>query len=327
MIDLSTRYLGLELENPIIVSSSGLTNSVEKITKLKEYGAGAVVLKSLFEEQIRYEAGTMADTSDYPEAADYVNYYTKNNSVEEYLQLISDAKSQSDIPVIASINCISGKDWLDFASNVQEANADALELNIFVLPADKSKKPGYYEEQYLDIAAKVKAHVSIPVSVKIGPYFTNLHYMVEQLFFRKIAGVVLFNRFYAPDIDTDQLKITAAEVFSNPSDIRQTLRWVGMISSVYKFQDFDIAASTGVHDGDAAVKLLLAGANAVQVCSVLYKKGPEYVKEILNDIKLWMDKRHYSTINEFRGELNYQNIEDPAMYERAQFMKYFSSQH
>lgn len=327
MIDLSTRYLGQELENPIIVSSSGLTNSVEKITKLKEYGAGAVVLKSLFEEQIRYEAGTMADTSDYPEAADYVNYYTKNNSVEEYLQLISDAKSQSDIPVIASINCISGKDWLDFASNVQEANADALELNIFVLPADKSKKPGYYEEQYLDIAAKVKAHVSIPVSVKIGPYFTNLHYMVEQLFFRKIAGVVLFNRFYAPDIDTDQLKITAAEVFSNPSDIRQTLRWVGMISSVYKFQDFDIAASTGVHDGDAAVKLLLAGANAVQVCSVLYKKGPEYVKEILNDIKLWMDKRHYSTINEFRGELNYQNIEDPAMYERAQFMKYFSSQH
>ena len=327
MIDLSTRYLGLELGNPIIVSSSGLTNSVEKITKLKEYGAGAVVLKSLFEEQIRYEAGTMADTSDYPEAADYVNYYTKNNSVEEYLQLISDAKSQSDIPVIASINCISGKDWLDFASNVQEANADALELNIFVLPADKSKKPGYYEEQYLDIAAKVKAHVSIPVSVKIGPYFTNLHYMVEQLFFRKIAGVVLFNRFYAPDIDTDQLKITAAEVFSNPSDIRQTLRWVGMISSVYKFQDFVIAASTGVHDGDAAVKLLLAGANAVQVCSVLYKKGPEYVKEILNDIKLWMDKRHYSTINEFRGELNYQNIEDPAMYERAQFMKYFSSQH
>ncbi len=325
MIDLSTRYLGLELENPIIVSSSGLTNSVEKITKLKEYGAGAVVLKSLFEEQIRYEAGTMADTSDYPEAADYVNYYTKNNSVEEYLQLISDAKSQSDIPVIASINCISGKDWLDFASNVQEANADALELNIFVLPADKSKKPGYYEEQYLDITAKVKKHISIPVSVKIGPYFTNLHYMVEQLFFRKIAGVVLFNRFYAPDIDTDQLKITAAEVFSNPSDIRQTLRWVGMISSVYKFQDFDIAASTGVHDGDAAVKLLLAGANAVQVCSVLYKKGPEYVKEILNDIKLWMDKRHYSTINEFRGELNYQNIEDPAMYERAQFMKYFSS--
>ncbi len=325
MIDLSTNYLGLELENPIIVSSSGLTNSVEKIRKLEEYGAGALVLKSLFEEQIRYEAGTMADTSDYPEAADYVNYYTKNNSVEEYLQLISDAKNQSDIPVIASINCISGKDWLDFASNVQEAKADALELNIFVLPTDKSKKPGYYEEKYLNIAAKVKSHVSIPVSVKVGPYFTNLHYMVEQLFYRKIAGVVLFNRFYAPDIDTDQLKITAAEVFSNPSDIRQTLRWVGMISSDYKFQNLDVAASTGVHDGDAAVKLLLAGADAVQVCSVLYKKGPEYVREILNDIKLWMDKRNYSTIKEFRGELSYQNIEDPAMYERAQFMKYFSS--
>lgn len=327
MIDLSTRYLGLELENPVIVSSSGLTNSVQKIQKLEEYGAGAVVLKSLFEEQIRYEAGTMVDSSDYPEAADYVNYYTKNNSVDEYLQLISDAKNKVNIPVIASINCISGRDWMDFASKVQEANADALELNIFVLPTDKSKKPGFYEEQYLDIAAKVKEHVTVPVSVKIGPYFTNLHYMVEQLFFRKIAGVVLFNRFYAPDIDTDQLKITAAEVFSNPSDIRQSLRWIGMISAGYKFQDFDIAASTGVHDGNAAVKMLLAGADAVQVCSVLYKNGPEYVKEIVNGIKLWMDNRRYAKLADFRGQLNYKNIEDPAMYERAQFMKYFSSQH
>lgn len=327
MIDLSTRYLGLELENPVIVSSSGLTNSVQKIQKLEEYGAGAVVLKSLFEEQIRYEAGTMADSSDYPEAVDYVNYYTKNNSVDEYLQLIYDAKSKVKIPVIASINCISGKDWTGFAAKIQEAKADALELNIFVLPTDKSKKPGFYEEQYLEIAAKVKEHVEIPVSVKIGPYFTNLHYMVEQLFFRKIAGVVLFNRFYAPDIDTDQLKITAAEVFSNPSDIRQSLRWIGMISSGYKFQDFNIAASTGVHDGNAAVKLLLAGADAVQVCSVLYKKGPEYVKDIVNDIKLWMDRRRYTKPADFRGQLNYRNIDDPAIYERAQFMKYFSSQH
>jgi dihydroorotate dehydrogenase (fumarate) len=325
MIDLSTRYLGLELRNPVIVSSSGLTNSVDKIRKLEEYGAGAVVLKSLFEEQIRYEAGSMADASDYPEAADYVNYYTKNNSVDEYLQLITDAKSNVDIPVIASINCISGNDWTEFASRIQEAHADALELNIFILPTDKTKRPGYYEEQYLEVAAKVKENVSVPVSVKVGPYFTNLHYIVEQLFFRKVSGVVLFNRFYAPDIDTEQMKITAAEVFSNPSDIRQSLRWIGMISSGYKVLDFDVAASTGVHDGDAVVKLLLAGANAVQVCSVLYKKGPEYVKEIINEVELWMDKRRYETIADFRGELSYKRIDDPAVYERAQFMKYFSS--
>ena len=323
MANLSTNYLGLKLTNPLIVSSSGLTNTVEKIQKLEALGAGAVVLKSLFEEQIQVEAGRMLEESSYPEAQDYILQYTKSNSLEEYLQLIENTKRTVKIPVIASINCISASEWVSFSGDIERAGADALELNIFFLPTDKDIPSDKHEELYYNVISKVRKKSGIPVSIKIGMHFTNLVKLIHNMYIRGARGVVLFNRFYAPDIDIDNMKITAAEVFSNPSDIRNSLRWVGIVSD--QVEKIDVAASTGVHDGEGAIKQILAGAKAVQVCSVLYQKGIDHISVIKNDIENWMDKHHFKTVEEFRGKLNYRNIPDPTVYERSQFMKYFSN--
>jgi dihydroorotate dehydrogenase (fumarate) len=254
---------------------------------------------------------------------DYILQYTRSHSLEEYLQLIENAKKSVRIPVIASINCISASDWTGFSEDIEKAGADALELNIFFLPTDKDIGSEKHEELYYNIISKVREKTGIPVSVKIGMHFTNLVKLVNGLYIRGAKGVILFNRFYAPDIDVDQMKIVAADVFSTPSDIRNSLRWVGIIS--HQVEKIDIAASTGVHDGKGAVKQILAGAKAVQVCSVLYRKGIEYLTEIRKDIEEWMNQHQFKTIEEFRGKLNYHNISDPSVYERSQFMKYFSN--
>ena len=324
MADLSTTYLGLKLKSPVIVSSSGLTNSVNKIEKLAGYGAGAVVLKSLFEEQINYEAGSMLQYSDYPEARDYVTNYTKSNSLEEYLTLIEQAKEAVDIPVIASINCVSSDEWVSFARKIEDSGADALELNVFYVPLDKEQGSERYENVYYELVTKIRNFTSLPIAVKLGPYFTNLLQVVNKLYFRGVSGVVLFNRFYAPDIDITNMNITSSEVFSSPADIRQSLRWIGIVSE--NIDKIDLSASTGNHDGAAVIKQLLAGATTVQVCSTLYKNGVEYLQKIVEDIEKWMVSNSYKLISDFRGKLNYKNIPDPAVFERTQFMKYFSNQ-
>jgi dihydroorotate dehydrogenase (fumarate) len=324
MANLESKYLGIKLKNPLIVSSSGLTDSVSKIKKIESYGAGGVVVKSLFEEQINYDAGKIIEQgrSDYPEAEDYINNYAKTNSVNEYLQLIRDAKKEVDIPVMASINCFSASRWIEFASKIEEAGADALELNVYAFPSDKKMKPSEYEKIYLDIAAKIKETIKIPFVFKLGSNFTNLVYMVDQLYYRGAAGVVLFNRFYQPDIDLNNMSFKSAEVFSSPGEISRTLRWVGIVSD--QVEDLDIAGSTGVHDGLAAIKLLLAGATVTQTCSVLYKNGLEYIKTIISEMEEWMGENNFKSIDDFRGKLSYSNLQDPAIYERSQFMKYFS---
>lgn len=323
MANLETTYLGLKLKNPLIISSSGLTSSVERVKKAEAAGAGAVVLKSLFEEQILHEAGSLAVSSDYPEAMDYLKAYVTSNNVENYLTLISEAKKAVSIPVIASINCMSASQWIDFAAKIQEAGADAIEVNVFVLPNDPQKTTESYEELYYVLAEKLKKVVTIPVAFKLGAHFTNPLRIVEQLWYRKVEGVVLFNRFFEPDFDIEKMRVVSAEVFSNPSDLRNTLRWVGMAAE--KVKNINISASTGVHNGEAAVKLLLAGANTVQVCSALYKNGPEYLKEMLSYIETWMKSKGYTSVDQFRGAMSYGKIGDPAVYERSQFMKYYSS--
>ena len=325
MADLKVKYLGLDLKNPIIVSSSGLSDSVEKIVEIEKAGAGAVVLKSLFEEQLKYEAGQYIDYNDYPEAADYILNYTKDNSVDNYLSLIEEAKKVVDIPVIASVNCTSSNEWVNFSKKFEQAGADALEVNVFILPSDKNASSLEYEKVYLELVEKLKDVVNIPISFKLSRQFSNLPGMVNQLYNRKLDGVVLFNRFYEPDIDINKLKMTSAEVFSTPSEIRQTLRWVGIISD--QISKVDIAASTGVHTGAAAIKLLLAGATAVQVCSVLYKKGLPFLGSIIDELSEWIDKNGFRTVDDFRGKLSYSKIKDPSLYERSQFMRYFSSIH
>lgn len=325
MINLETTYLGLKLKNPIIVGSSGLTNSVDNVIEIEKNGAGAVVLKSLFEEQIleaskkTFEDGEMANY--YPEAQDYIHNYTKENDINIYLNLIKDCKKSVEIPIIASINCFSDSDWMDFARRIEKAGADALELNVFILPSDMEKNGIENEKAYLDIANKITSIVQIPVALKLSYYFSSLAKSLVTLSWTKIKGLVLFNRFFSPDIDIDHLEIKSSNVFSTPSDLSISLRWVAMLSNNVHC---DIAASTGVHDGKAVIKQLLAGAKAVQIASVLYKKGFKEIGLMLEEIKAWMEKMEFDTIEEFRGKMSFENTRNPAAWERVQFMKYFS---
>jgi dihydroorotate dehydrogenase (fumarate) len=326
MKKLDTTYLGLKLKNPVVVASSGLTNSVAKIKGLEEAGAAAVVLKSLFEEQINGEVSHLISKdpqNSYPEAEDYIRNYTRQNTVAEHLDLLRKVKSEVSIPVIASINAVSASEWTGFAKDFEKAGADALELNIFYVPTTRSEKPEDIEQLYIDVLKKVKAEVSIPVSVKIGFYFTNLIAFAEKLMANGAAAVTMFNRFYEPDINIEKLELSASEVFSSPADIRRSLRWIGLVSAA--LPKLEIAASTGIHDGEAVIKQLLAGAQVVQVCSSIYINGAQVIAGMTRELEQFMRKWNFDSIEDFRGRLSYAKIEDPQLYERAQFMKYFSN--
>ena len=324
MKNLQTTYMGLSLKNPLIASSSGLTSTIESIKKLANEGVGAIVLKSLFEEQINYEAGRLeAFGVEHPDAIGYIRAYSSSNSLENYLNLIKAAKKETDIPIIASVSCISDNEWVSFAKNIEDAGADALELNLFFLPVDKDKPSSEYEATYFEVIDDLKMKIKIPVAVKIGYYFTNPLRMVKELYNHKANAAVLFNRFYESDIDIEKMVMKAGEVFSRPSDLRLSLRWVSLISA--QMPEMELSASTGAHDGAAVVKLLLAGAQTVQLCSTLYKNGVGQIATILDFISDWMKRHEFSSIDEFRGEMNYKNIPDPDIYERSQFMKYYSN--
>lgn len=326
MASLATTYMGLNLKNPIIVGSSGLTSSVENVKELAENGAGAVVLKSLFEEQIRYEINktmNQAESHDsyYPEAQDYISNYSRDHHIDNYLKLISDCKKAVSIPITASINCVSADEWTAFAKRIEEAGADALELNIFILPADPNLSGEQNEQVYFDIIDQVKKQVNIPIALKISYHFSGLAKTALKLSWAGAKGMVLFNRFYAPDINVDNLKVVPSNVFSTPDEISISLRWVAMLSDrLY----CDIAASTGVHDGKGVVKQLLAGAKAVQIASTLYKNGFGRIGEMLKYLENWMDKHGYKTTEEFIGKLSLKKAENPAAWERVQFMKHFA---
>lgn len=325
MVNLETTYMGLKLKNPLIVGSSGLTNSVENIKEIARFGAGAVVLKSLFEEQINNAASmTLSkhlEANSYPEAEDYIRNYTRENDVAAYLDLIEKSKQAVDIPVIASINCISNSEWVNFAKLIEKAGADALELNVFVLPSDPNVDAAKNESLYFDIAERITQVVNIPVAMKISYYFSSLAQTVIKLSWTGIKGIVLFNKFYSPDIDIEHLEIKSSNVFSNPSDITTSLRWVAMLSSRVHS---DLAASTGVHDGNGLIKQLLAGAKAVQVASVLYKKGFQEIETMLDTLAGWMERKNFSNIADFVGKMSVEEAKNPAAYERVQFMKHFS---
>lgn len=325
MADLSTSYMGFDLKNPIIVGSSGLTNSVSNIIEIEKNGAAAVVLKSLFEEQINHTISHTMNSNDgnyfYPEADDYISNYTRHKDVDNYLKLIRDAKAAVKIPVIASINCISASDWISFAKSIQDAGADGIELNIFILPSDPKNDAARNENEYFEIIQSIRKQVSIPIAVKISYYFSGLANTALKLSWTGINGMVLFNRFFSPDIDIDKLKVTATNVFSHPDELSISLRWVAMLSSRLHC---DIAASTGIHSGAAVIKQLLAGARATQVVSVLYKNGFGHINTMLNELEAWMDKHNFSSLKDFNGRMSIKEIENPAAFERVQFMKHFS---
>lgn len=325
MADLQTTYMGLRLRNPLIAGSSGLTGNIQSITNLYNAGIGAIVLKSLFEEQIREYISNVLKQSvtstAYSEAEDYISNYTKDFSLDQYITLIREAKQNTSIPVIASINCITASEWTSLAKKMEDAGADALELNIFILPSDTNRTGEQNEKVYFDIVLDLIRQVKIPISIKISHYFSGLAKTALRLSWTGIKGMVLFNRFYSPDIDIDNMKITSAGIFSTPDEIYTSLRWVALLSDRLHC---DIAASTGVHDGEGLVKQLLAGAKAVQVASVLYKNGLTAIPEMLGFLDSWMNKHNFSSTNDFIGKMSFREIENPAAFERVQFMKNFA---
>ena len=324
MVNLTTSYMGLLLNSPIIIGSSGLTNSVENVTDFEKRGAGAIILKSLFEEQIRHEIKNTLNKSDtglYPEAVDYITNYSKIKQVDEYLHLIRDCKAAVKIPIIASINCVTADEWITFASRIEEAGADALELNVFILPSDLIRSGVQNENTYFTILEEVKKNIKIPVALKISAYFSGLSNMVQKLSWSGVNGLVLFNRFITPDINIDKLEISTSNIFSTPKEMANTLRWVAILSDVIKT---DIVASTGIHDGKALIKMILAGSTAVQVASTLYKNGFGRINNMLTELEKWMEQHNYSSINEFKGKISFKNSANPAAYLRVQFMKHYA---
>jgi len=334
MVDLSTEYLGIPLKNPIIVGSSGLTSSPKKIEDLEASGAGAVVLKSIFEEEIAYEyddfvtkaksKGTTLKYFDYDghkHPIDYYDYKIREDNLNKYITLIKESKSRVSIPVMASINCyFHSVEWTAYARHLEQAGADALELNMFFPPTDISRTREDKEKIYFQIIENIREKVSIPIALKISYYFTDLARMVQKLSNTGINGLVLFNRFFSPDFDINKFEVVPTNVFSTPSEISISLRWIAIMAEKV---NCDLAASTGIHDGAAVIKQILAGAKAVQVVSCLYKNGKEHIGKMLGTLEEWAGTKGFKSLSGFRGKMSQAESTDPAIYERVQFMRYF----
>ena len=320
MTDLKTVFAGMALRNPIIVSSSGLTNNASNNEKLAEAGAGAIVLKSLFEEQILVETTHMAD-SNYAEASDYLKEYIRAHKLEEYIQLIKDTKKACDIPVIASINCFADSAWVEFAQQIEEAGADALEINILALQSDKDYQYGSFEQQHIDILAHVKKVTKLPIIMKLGDNLTNPVALIDQLYANGAAAVVLFNRFYQPDIDVNRMQHVAGNVFTSRAVLSNSLRWTGIASA--QVDKISYAVSGGVHNPEDVVKAILSGADAVEVCSSIYQNGMGQIGKMTDFLASWMEEKGMETIAQFKGRLNAKDVKGVNMWERTQFLKYF----
>ncbi len=325
MLDLGTKYMGLALANPLIAGSSALTASVDGVKKAAAGGVGAVVLKSIFEEEIAAEyEGVLAEAKSKGmslESYEYYDYEVRGDRIQSYVGLVSGAKKAVRIPVIASINCTYSHEWVTFAKELQTAGADALELNMFFLPSDLKRSSEEREKDYLSIIEKVLAQVSIPVALKISPYFSTLAQMIQKLSRTGVAGLVLFNRFYSIDFDIEKMTVTSTAALSGPEEISMPLRWVALMA---RRVQCDLAGSTGVHDGAGLIKMLLAGAKAVQVVSSLSRNGAGHAAVLLRELSDWMGRHGYKEVSDFRGRLSQAESEDPAVYERVQFMKHYA---
>jgi dihydroorotate dehydrogenase (fumarate) len=320
-MDLSTKYMGFTLKNPIIVSSSKLTSNIEEVRKCAEYGAGAIVLRSLFEEQFLANSDRLMDMDQkyfwYPEAVEFINSHAKDHGVNEYLRLIEQSKKHTFVPIIASINCVTPLEWPRFAKSLVDAGADALELNMYLVPPNEKTTSQELEAKYLEIVREVKNNIHVPVSVKLAVFFTNILRIVTELNHAGIDAVVLFNRFFRPDIDIDTETVVKPNFISTPEEMGQPLRWVSLFSNRIKC---DIAGNTGIHDATGAIKMILAGASAVQICSTLYKNGIGYIDTMLFDLEKWMKVKNYQHIGDFKGKVTRYH-ENLSAFERVQFIK------
>ena len=316
MASLQTNYLGLELKSPLIVSSSTLTGRVETVKKLAEYGAGAVVLKSLFEEDIR---GT-EDIAVTEEIQPGTDLWMQNVGMEKkpasYLAFIGEMSKQVDIPIIASINCHSLEDWGDYVRYMKEAGAAAVEINLSPMADAVEVRGRDMEKQAVKLITKLKEELNLPLAVKIGSNYTSLPHFTAELGHTGVEGLVLFNRFWQPDINIEKMTFTTGIPFSTESELAETLRWTGLLSSMVKTQ---ISASRGVHSPEDVIKLLLAGATTVQVCSVLYNKGVDYFAQLISGLEEWMDTKGFASVNDFRGKVKTSLHQRRHFYQNLQY--------
>ena len=327
-MDLSTTYMGLNLSSPLIAGAGPLGQDLDTVKKLAEAGAGALVLWSLFEEQIEHEAREL----DYyfhqgaERFAESITYFPEEDDFklgpEEYLKHIEQAKAATDMPVIASLNGISVGGWIDHAKQIQQAGADAIELNVYYIPTDPTVDAGRVEQVYLDVLAAVKENLSIPVAMKLSPYFSATAHMANRLDEAGADALVLFNRFYQPDIDLIELEVTPNLKLSSRTENRLPLRWAAIL---YGQLQADIATTSGCHTGEDMVKLVMAGATATQMVSALLVNGPEYAAEAIGEFRTIASEKGYESVQQMRGILSQKNCAEPAAFERANYMKTLQS--
>jgi dihydroorotate dehydrogenase (fumarate) len=329
-MDLTTNYLGLNLRTPLVPSASPLSEEIDNIKRMEDAGAAAVVLHSLFEEQLRQERAELhhhleQGTESFPEA---LTYFPEPEEFrlgpEEYLQHIARAKKAVRIPVIASLNGSSVGGWTSYAKQIQQAGADALELNIYYIPTSANLSAGEVEQTYLDILSAVKMEVTIPVAVKLSPFFTNFACMARKLAENGADGLVLFNRFYQPDIDLETLEVEPNILLSTPMAMRLPLRWIAIL---YRRLNVSLAATSGIHRATDALKMLMAGADVTMLCSVLIRHGIGQIKIIERDLVAWMEEHEYESVNQLKGSLSQKNCPEPAAFERAQYMRAITGYH
>jgi len=327
-MDLTTTYLGLKLRTPLVPSASPLSEEIDNIKRMEDAGASAVVLYSLFEEQLRQDRAELAHhleqgTESFAEALTYFPEPEEFHlGPEEYLKHVARAKKATRIPIIASLNCSSTGSWTQYAKQIEQTGADALELNIYYIPAHLNLPSGEVEQTYLDILKAVKAEVTIPVAVKLSPFFSNFTNMAMRLDEAGANGLVLFNRFYQPDIDLEALEVKPNILLSTPMAMRLPLRWVAIL---YGHLRASLAATSGIHRATDVLKMLMAGADVTMLCSVLIRHGVQQIRMIERETVAWMEEHEYESVAQLKGSLSQKNCADPAAFERAQYMRAISS--
>jgi dihydroorotate dehydrogenase (fumarate) len=324
MPDLTTTYLGLHLKNPLVASASPLSKKVDNVRRLEDAGAAAIVMYSLFEEQITHESYELdhyleRGTHSYAEALSYfpdLDYH--NLGTEPYLEHLQKIKRAVSIPVIGSLNGISTGGWIEFAHRIEQAGADALELNIYYLPTDLDLSGAELEEDFVKLVRDVRATVKLPIAVKLSPYFTALPNVAKRIVEAGANGLVLFNRFYQPDFDLEELEVVPNLVLSSSHDLRLPLRWIAILYGRIKA---DIALTSGVHTAQDVLKAMMAGANIAMMTSTLLENGIGRIMHILSDLKEWMEEHEYVSIEQMRGSMSQQAVAEPAAFERANYIK------
>lgn len=327
-MDLSTKYLNIDLRTPLVAGASPLSDKIDNIKKLEDAGASAIVFYSLFEEQLVHDQKELlfsveAHSNSNPEAQSYmVDYDIYRVGPENYLKKIQAAKESTKLPIIGSLNGVHPGSWTNYAKLIQQAGADAIELNIYNIIIDSSVNSEQIEKEYIEIFKSVKSEVSIPVAVKISPYFTNIASFCKKLIDAGAEGLVLFNRFYQPDIDLDALEINPKIALSNSEEMRLPLTWIGILRSSYK--NLSLAASTGVHSAEDVLKMMMAGADCTYLVSTLLRNGIFQITKLEQAMVQWMEEKEYESINQMKGSMCRENIPNPEVYERTQYIKSLS---